>query len=74
MRAGAVEFLSKPFRGQDLLDAIQLAINRGRVRRGYSVGPSRRRRGAEEIEKLRVAPTDTSRIRNGLASRNYFLS
>jgi FixJ family two-component response regulator len=26
MKAGAVEFLSKPFRGQDLLDAIQLAI------------------------------------------------
>jgi FixJ family two-component response regulator len=28
MKAGAVEFLSKPFRGQDLLDAIQLAIDR----------------------------------------------
>jgi FixJ family two-component response regulator len=26
MKAGAVEFLSKPFRGQDLLDAISLAI------------------------------------------------
>jgi FixJ family two-component response regulator len=37
MRAGAVEFLSKPFRGQDLLDAIQLAINRGRVRRDDAV-------------------------------------
>lgn len=28
MKAGAVEFLTKPFRGQDLLDAIQLAIER----------------------------------------------
>jgi FixJ family two-component response regulator len=26
MKAGAVEFLTKPFRDQDLLDAIQLAI------------------------------------------------
>jgi FixJ family two-component response regulator len=33
MRAGAVEFLSKPFRGQDMLDAIQLAIERSRARR-----------------------------------------
>ena len=33
MRAGAVEFLTKPFRGQDLLDAIQLAIERSRTRR-----------------------------------------
>ena len=33
MRAGAVEFLTKPFRGQDLLDAIQLAIERSRSRR-----------------------------------------
>jgi FixJ family two-component response regulator len=28
MKAGAVEFLTKPFRGQDLLDAIQQAIER----------------------------------------------
>jgi FixJ family two-component response regulator len=28
MKAGAVEFLSKPFRDQDLLDAIQQAIER----------------------------------------------
>jgi len=30
MKAGAVEFLTKPFRDQELLDAIQLAITRDR--------------------------------------------
>jgi FixJ family two-component response regulator len=33
MKAGAVEFLTKPFRDQDLLDAIQLAIERDRAAR-----------------------------------------
>jgi FixJ family two-component response regulator len=32
MKAGAVEFLTKPFRDQDLLDAIQVALERGRVK------------------------------------------
>jgi FixJ family two-component response regulator len=32
MKAGAVEFLTKPFRDQDLLDAIQVALNQDRVR------------------------------------------
>ena len=33
MKAGAVEFLTKPFHDQDLLDAIQVAIERDRERR-----------------------------------------
>jgi FixJ family two-component response regulator len=33
MKAGAVEFLSKPFRDQDLLDAVQLGLDRDRARR-----------------------------------------
>ena len=32
MKAGAVEFLTKPFRDQDLLDAIQVALERARSR------------------------------------------
>jgi RNA polymerase sigma factor (sigma-70 family) len=33
MRAGAVEFLTKPVRHQDLLDAIHRALDRDRIRR-----------------------------------------
>jgi FixJ family two-component response regulator len=33
MKAGAMEFLTKPFRDQDLLDAIQKAIERDQARR-----------------------------------------
>jgi FixJ family two-component response regulator len=33
MKGGAIEFLTKPFRDQDLLDAIQLGLCRDRARR-----------------------------------------
>jgi FixJ family two-component response regulator len=36
MKAGAIEFLSKPFRDQDLLDAVQLGLERDRTRRESS--------------------------------------
>src|SRR5579863_2187395 len=35
MKAGAVEFLTKPFRDQDLLDAVQQAIDRDRAARAH---------------------------------------
>jgi FixJ family two-component response regulator len=37
MKAGAVEFLTKPFRDQELLDAIQQAIAHDRVERQQRV-------------------------------------
>ena len=33
MKAGAIEFLTKPFREQDLLDAVNVGLGRDRVRR-----------------------------------------
>jgi RNA polymerase sigma factor (sigma-70 family) len=33
MKAGAIEFLAKPFRDQDLLDAVRIALERDRARR-----------------------------------------
>ena len=33
MKGGAIEFLTKPFRDQDLIDAVQLGLARDRVRR-----------------------------------------
>ena len=37
MKAGAVEFLTKPFREQDILDAVQAALERDRQRREHGV-------------------------------------
>lgn len=44
MKAGAVEFLTKPFRDQDLLDAVQQAIDRDRAARAREA----------ELEELRL--------------------
>jgi FixJ family two-component response regulator len=33
MKAGAIEFLPKPFRDQDMLDAVRLGLERDRIRR-----------------------------------------
>jgi FixJ family two-component response regulator len=38
MKAGAVEFLTKPFRDQDLLDSIQHAVERDRLARQQRAG------------------------------------
>jgi FixJ family two-component response regulator len=38
MKGGAIEFLTKPFRDQDLLDAIQVGLARDRARRASEKG------------------------------------
>ena len=43
MKAGAVEFLTKPFRDQDMLDAVQLAHSMDRQRRELEQSTSRMR-------------------------------
>jgi FixJ family two-component response regulator len=44
MKAGAIEFLTKPFRGPDLLDAIRSAIDRDRTARAERHEPAELRR------------------------------
>ena len=61
MKAGAVEFLTKPFRDQDLLDAIRQAIERDRAARKQRT----------ELAELRghYGSADTSRARSHDAGR-----
>jgi FixJ family two-component response regulator len=54
MKMGAVEFLTKPFRDQDLLDAIQQALERDRVAR-------ENRRGVADLQKRYDALTPRER-------------
>ena len=54
MKAGAVEFLTKPFRDQDLLDAIQQAIERDR-------GERRQRAETDDVRRRYEALTPRER-------------
>jgi FixJ family two-component response regulator len=49
MKAGAMEFLVKPFRDQQLLDAIQLAIERDRAERANRAELEELRRRSESL-------------------------
>ena len=49
MKAGAFEFLPKPFRDQDMLDAVQLALKRDRTRRETEQADAQFRRNFESL-------------------------
>ena len=49
MKAGAVEFLTKPIREQDILDAVRLALDRDRNRRDEEKATSELKRKFEEL-------------------------
>ena len=49
LKAGAVDFLTKPFRDQQLLDAVQQAIERDRAARHQRVGLAALRRRYESL-------------------------
>ena len=49
MKAGAVEFLTKPFRDQDLLDAIQQALDRDRLAREEQAETAELRRCVDSL-------------------------
>jgi FixJ family two-component response regulator len=49
MKSGAVEFLAKPFRNQDLLDAIHQALDRDRVARQQESELGELRKGYESL-------------------------
>jgi FixJ family two-component response regulator len=51
MKAGAVEFLTKPFRDQDLLDSIQHAVERNRLARQHRAGLVELRRRFNSLTK-----------------------
>ena len=49
MKAGAIDFLIKPFRGQDMLDAIATAIERDQARRKEASAIADRRKRFETL-------------------------
>jgi len=51
MKAGAIDFLTKPYRDQDLLDAVVAAIERDRHRRENQMAASKLRARFETLSK-----------------------
>jgi FixJ family two-component response regulator len=71
MKAGAVEFLTKPFRDQELLDAIQQGIERDRTRRQEAAiiaGLQERYRALTPRERDVMACVVTGRLNKQIAA------
>jgi len=71
MKAGAVDFLIKPFRDQDLLDAVHAAIARDRTRRQNVIGVAdlkERYRALTERERDIMALVVVGRLNKLIAS------
>jgi RNA polymerase sigma factor (sigma-70 family) len=66
MKAGAVEFLTKPFRDQDLLDAIRQGLERDRTRRAQEAEVTRLRQRFESLTpgERKVLPLVVSGLPN----------
>jgi FixJ family two-component response regulator len=66
MKAGAVEFLTKPFRDQDLLDAVRLGLDRDSARRDHDKGRAKLLSAYQTLTKREqeVFPLVTSGLMN----------
>jgi FixJ family two-component response regulator len=66
MKAGAVDFLTKPFRDQDMLDAVTKALDQDRRRRAdeKSLSDMRQRFGSLTPREQEVMALATSGLRN----------
>jgi FixJ family two-component response regulator len=76
MKAGAVDFLTKPFRNQDLLDAVLRALERDQKRRQYEKGVSdlRTRFQSLTVREQQVMTLVTAGLMNKQAAAEVGLS
>ena len=64
MKAGAVEFLTKPFRDQDMLDAVRLALDRDRKRRDEEKATSDLKSRFEDLSPRELMALVTAGLMN----------
>jgi FixJ family two-component response regulator len=76
MKAGAIEFLMKPFRDQDLLDAVRLGLERSRQRRDAAAGMTllRQRHATLTPRERQVLPLVASGLMNKQVAEQLNLS